>query len=130
LSPLSPPVAQTQPQPCPRKTIPLDISLSDRLADPAEAACAKAVAGYLSDQLGRVVSQKELEGLSLYLWSEHDIEGRPLADYAKGDRPLQALLLETCSCPSEREGDRLASAELLPFVGQRFVFAVEVPSCA
>jgi hypothetical protein len=122
------PKPQTEP-PCSHK-IPLYIRLSDRLTSPAEAACARAVAGYLSGRLGRVVSLAELEGLSLYLWSEHDVEGRPLADYANGDRPLQALLLKTCDHPGERECDRLASAELGRFVGQRFLFAVELPLCA
>jgi hypothetical protein len=125
---LQTPESRTEVQHSPRKTIPLGISLSDRLTNPAEAACARAVAGYLSGRVGRVVALAELEGLLLYLWSEDDVEGRALDEYLAGDRPLQALLLQARGLSGEC--DRLTSAELLPFIGQRFEFAVEVPSCA
>ncbi len=121
------PEPQVKPQ-CSRK-VPLYIHLGEssapgvRLTDPAEV-----VAGYLSGRLGRVVTLEELKGLLLYLWSEDDVEGRALDEYLAGDRRLQALLLQARGLSGEC--DRLASAELLPFVGQRFEFAVEVPSCA
>jgi hypothetical protein len=127
LTPLCIPVAPSEPQPRPRK-VPLYIHLSDRLTTPAEAACAKAVASWLSGQCDRVVALAELEGLLLYLWSEDDVEGRALDEYLAGDRPLQALLLQARGLSGEC--DRLTSADLLPFVGQRFQFAVEVPLCA
>jgi hypothetical protein len=116
------PVSRAEIQPCPRKTIPLGISLSDRLTNLAEAACAEAVAIWLSGQCNRVVALVELESLLLYLWSEDDVEGRALDEYLDGDRPLQALLLQARGLSGECD-DRLASADLLPFVGQRFEFA-------
>jgi hypothetical protein len=120
LTSLSASVTQPVP-PCPRKTIPLGISLGDRLTDPAEAACAEAVAGWLSGQCDRIVALVELESLLLYLWSEDDVEGRALDEYLDGDRPLQALLLQARGLSGECNS--LASADLLPFVGQRFEFA-------
>jgi hypothetical protein len=116
------PVSRAEVQPSPRKTIPLGISLGDRLTNPAEAACAEAVASWLSGQCDRVVALAELEGLLLYLWSEDDVEGRALDEYLAGDRPLQALLLQARGLSGEC--DRLAKTELLPFVGRRLEFAV------
>jgi hypothetical protein len=129
---LSRPGPQAEPC-CPRK-IPLYLHLSEssaprlRLTNPAESACAEAVVSWLSSQCDRVVELAELEGLLLYLWSEDDVEGRALDEYLASDRPLQALLLQARGLSGEC--DRLTSAELLPFIGQRFEFAVEVPSCA
>jgi hypothetical protein len=118
---LSSPGLQTEPH-CSRK-VPLHIHLGEHIANPADLACAEAVASWLSGQCDRVVELVELEGLLLYLWSEDDVEGRALDEYLAGDRPLQARGLSG-------ERNSLASAELLPFVGQRLEFAVEVPSCA
>jgi hypothetical protein len=123
---LSLPVLQVKPQ-CSRK-VPLHIHLGERLTNPAEAACAEAVAIWLSGQCNRVVALVELESLLLYLWSEDDVDGRALDEYLAGDRPLQALLLQARELSGECNS--LASAELLPFVGQRFEFAGEVASCA
>jgi hypothetical protein len=110
----------TDPKP---PTIPLYIPLNLNLTDPAELACAEAVAEHLSSESGRVVGGDELAGLVLYLWSEDDPDGRALTEYL-GDnrRPLQGLLLEARNL--EGQVDRIANAELLPFVGRRFeIFA-------
>jgi hypothetical protein len=129
---LSLPGLQVKPQ-CSRK-VSLYIHLGEssaprvRLTDPAEVACAEAVASWLSGQCDRVVELAELEGLLLYLWSEDDVEGRALDEYLAGDRPLQALLLQARGLRGECNS--LASAELLPFVGRRLEFAGEVALCA
>jgi hypothetical protein len=123
---LSLPGLQTEPH-CSRK-VPLHIHLGEHLANPADLACAKTVASWLSGQCDRVVALAELEGLLLYLWSEDDVEGRALDEYLAGDRPLQALLLQARGLSGECNS--LASADLLPFVGRRLEFAGEVASCA
>jgi hypothetical protein len=112
--------------PCSRKIL-LYIRLSEssapgvRLSNPPEVACAEAVAGYLSGRFGRPVSLAEPERLSLYLWSEHDLEGKELGFYLGGDRPLQGLLLETRQ--EDGDGSSGVSDELARFVGARFEFA-------
>lgn len=133
LTPLCIPVVPSDPQSCTRK-VPLYIHLSDRLTDPAEVACAEVVAGYLSSRCDRVFTLAELEGLSLYLWSEDEVDGRNLVEYSEKGLPLQGLLLNTLGLSGEicapRVRIHLESAGFGPFVGQRFEFAVEVPSCA
>jgi hypothetical protein len=129
---LSLPVLQVKPH-CSRK-VPLHIHLGEHLANPADLACAEAVVSYLSAQVSRTVALRELEGLSLYLWSEDEVDGRGLVEYAENGLPLQGLLLNTLELSGESSAPRvrirIESADLGPFVGQRFVFAVEVPSCA
>ena len=101
------------------RTVPLYIPLGPNLTDPCEITCAQAVAEHLSGKCGRAVELIELEGLFLYLWSEDDPDGRALDDYlGDSSRTLQAFLLEMRNL--EGHAESLASAELLPFVGQRF----------
>jgi hypothetical protein len=119
---LNHPRLQAEP-PCPRK-IPLYIRLSDRLSNPTEVACAKAVAGDLSGRCGRVVNLAELEGLSLYLWSEDDPEGKTLSSYLEGESLLQGLLLETR--PEPVDGASGVSAALAHYVCARFEFAAAI----
>lgn len=114
-----PSVTQFEP-PCPRK-IPLYVHLGESLTDPAETACAKAVAGYLSGRCGCAVNLAELEGLSLYLWSEDDLEGKAIGSYLEGDGSLQGLLLETRQ--ESVDGASSDNADLARYVGARFEFA-------
>jgi hypothetical protein len=109
-------VAKPQLEP---RTIPLYIALGAHLTNPAELACARAVAQHLSNECSRAVEVSELKGLVLYLWSEDDPDGKELNEYLEGNRrPLQALLLE--SRQIAEADDHIARAELVPFVGQRF----------
>ena len=101
------------------RTIPLYIPLGPNLTDPAEITYAQAVAAHLSGECGRIVEVSELKGLFLYLWSEDDPDGRALNDYLGDNRcPLQALLMQIRNL--EGHAESLVSAELLPFIGQRF----------
>ncbi len=103
--------AQTSP-----KTIPLCIALGANLTDPAEKACADAVAGHLSSECDRVVAVSELEGLLLFLWSEHDIKGVPISEYLSESRPLQGLVVH----PRDRLSQ--VGAEVRRFLGKSFEF--------
>ncbi len=94
------------------KTIPLCISLTD----PAEVACAQAVAKHLSSESDRVVAVSELEGLMLFLWSEHEVDGVPLEDYRNGSRPLQGLVV------AARDSWGQVRAELKGCLGRSFEF--------
>ena len=101
------------------RTVPLFIPLSPALTDPVGLACAQAIAEHLSGKCGRAVGVSELAGLVLYLWSEDDPDGRALDKYlGERSRPLQAVLLEMRTL--EGRVENLVSAELVPFVGQRF----------
>jgi hypothetical protein len=116
--------SSTQPVSCPSfeplqavpKTIPLCIQLGANLTDPAEKACAEAVAGHLSSECDRVVAVDELDGLMLFLWSEHDIEGVPISDYLSESRPLQGLVVHP------RDSLSQVGAELRGMLGRSFEF--------
>ncbi len=114
----------TNQTPSPPRKVPLHIHLGDRPTDPADLACVETVLSYLSTQVSRVVSLSELEGLSLYLWSEDEVDGRGLIEYSENGLPLQGLLLNTLGL----SGDciRVESDELMPFVGKRFEFLAGV----
>jgi hypothetical protein len=109
------PASSEPPQVLP-KTIPLCIQLGPDLNDPAEQACAEAVAKHLSSECSRVVSVTELKGLMLFLWSEHDIEGIPVSDYLNKSRPLQGLVVHP------RDSLSQVGAELRGMLGRSFEF--------
>lgn len=115
-------VAQSE-QPCSRK-IPLYICLSDHLTVPTDVACAGAVADFLPGCAGRPVSLAELEGLSLFQWSEEDLVGKELGWYLERASLLQGLLLETREEPGD--GASVVNAELVRYVGARFEFTALV----
>jgi hypothetical protein len=96
------------------QTIPLCIALGANLTDPAEKACAEGVAGYLSSECDRVVGVAELEGLMLFLWSEHDIEGIPVSDYLSESRPLHGLVVHP------RDSLSQVGADLRGMLGRSF----------
>ncbi len=101
------------PQPSP-KTIPLCIALGANLTDPAEKACAFSVARHLSSECDREVSVTELDGLLLFLWSEHDVEGIPVSDYLSESRPLQGLVVHP------RDSLSQVGADLRGLLGRSF----------
>jgi hypothetical protein len=109
-------LASTEPPQALPKTIPLCIALGAHLTDPAEKACAEAVAGHLSNECDRVVGVDDLEGLLLFLWSEHDIEGIPISDYLNESRPLQGLVIHP------RDSLSQVGEELRGMLGKSFEF--------
>jgi hypothetical protein len=84
------------------------------IKDPAEKACAQAVAEHLSSECDRVVALAELEGLLLLLWSEHEVDGIPVSDYLSESRPLQGVVLEA------RDGLGQVGDELKGLLGRSF----------
>jgi hypothetical protein len=74
------------------------------------------VAKHLSSECDRVVGVDELEGLMLFLWSEHDVEGIPLEDYRNESRPLQGLVVQA------RDSLSQVGADLRGMLGKSFEF--------
>lgn len=110
-SQIGPSCAIAEPLP---KTVPLCINLGPNLSDPAEKACAEAVARQLSSECDRVVSVADLDGLVLFLWSVDETDGIPISDYLSESRPLHGVVLES-------RGHASAEARKKLGIGRSFV---------
>jgi hypothetical protein len=115
-SQLDPHSVSSEPPQAPPKTIPICIHLGANLTDPAEKACADAVARHLSSECDREISVTEFNGLLLFLWSEDDIEGIPISEYLSKSRPLHGLVVHP------RDSLSQVGAELKGMLGKSFEF--------